>query len=57
MICSTQILAATNSDPNVAVSTVACFLEYLSIGVAFSIWSMPITDLPISASWNRLAST
>ena len=28
MICSVAVLAATNSDPYVAVSTVACFLEY-----------------------------
>ena len=33
MICSVAVLAATNSDPYVAVSTVACFLEYQSVGV------------------------
>ena len=27
IICSEAVLAATNSDPYVAVSTVACFLE------------------------------
>ena len=31
-IWSTAILAATNSDPYVAVSTVACHLEYQSVG-------------------------
>ena len=33
MICSVAVLVATNSDPYVAVSTVACFLEYQSTGV------------------------
>ena len=33
MICSVAVLAATNSEPYVAVSTVACFLEYQSTGV------------------------
>ena len=30
--CSVAVLAATNSDPYVAVSTVACFLDYQSVG-------------------------
>ena len=33
MICSVAVLAATNSDPYVVVSTFACFLEYQCIGV------------------------
>ena len=33
IICSVAVLAATNSEPYVAVSTVACFLEYQSVGV------------------------
>ena len=33
MICSVAVLAATNSEPYIAVSTVACFLEYQSTGV------------------------
>ena len=33
MICSVAVLAAINSDPYVAVYTVACFLEYHSVGV------------------------
>ena len=32
------LLAATNSDPYVAVSTVACFLEYQSVGVWLQKW-------------------
>ena len=31
IICSVSVLAATNSDPYVAVSTVACFLEYQTV--------------------------
>ena len=31
MICSAAVLAATNSDPYVAVSTATCFLEYQSV--------------------------
>ena len=33
IICSLAVLDATNSDPYVAVSTVACLFEYESIGV------------------------
>ena len=33
IICSVAVLTATNSDPYVAISTVACFLEYQSVGV------------------------
>ena len=32
IICLVAVLATTNSDPYVAVSTVACFLEYQSVG-------------------------
>ena len=33
IVCSAAVLDATNSDPYVAVSTVACLFEYESIGV------------------------
>ena len=33
IICSVAVLDATNSDPYVAVCTVACLFEYESIGV------------------------
>ena len=33
MICSVAVLAGTNYEPYVAVSTVAFFLEYQSTGV------------------------
>ena len=39
MIWSVAILAATNSDPKVAVSTVACLLVCQWDGVAFSMFS------------------
>ena len=32
-ICSVAVLDATNSDPYVALSTVACLFKYESIGV------------------------
>ena len=57
MICSTHVLAATNSEPYVAVSTVACFLEYQSIGVLFKKWRIPVTDLPVAMQCIRFAST
>ena len=38
MICSVAVLAATDSEPYVAVSTVACFLEYQSTGVLLTKW-------------------
>ena len=33
IICSVAVLVATNYDPYVAVSTVACLFEYELIGV------------------------
>ena len=56
-IWSTAILAATNSDPYVAVSTVACPLEYQSVGVQMAMWRMAVTDLPVTKSWCKFAST
>jgi len=56
MICSVHVLAATHSEPNVAVSTVDCDLECQSTGVLLSWWRMPATDSPLMRSWCRLAS-
>ena len=56
MTCSVAVLAATNSEPYVAVSTVACFLEYQSTGVLLPKWSHPVKDLPIAKQWFKLAS-
>ena len=50
--------AATNSEPYVAVSTVACFLEYQSTGVLLTKWRHPVRDLPVAKEWfnNRILS-
>ena len=56
MSCSVHVLAATHSDPIVAVSTVDCSLEHQLTGVLLSWWRMPVTDFPLIGSWQRLAS-
>ena len=57
MICSVAVLAATNSEPYVAVSTVACFLEYQSVGVWLQKWRHAVRDAPVATQWRRLASS
>ena len=49
MICSVAVLAATNSEPYVAVSTVACFLEYQSVGVWLQKWRHAVRDAPVAS--------
>ena len=56
MICSVAVLAATNSEPYVAVSTVACFLEYQSTGVLLTKWRHPVKDFPVAKQWFKLGS-
>ena len=56
-IWSTAILAVTKSDPYVAVSTVACHMEYQSVGVPLRMWRMAGTALPVTKSWCNFAST
>ena len=56
IICSVAVLAATNSEPYVAVSSVACFLEYQSTGVLLTKWRHPVKDLPVAKQWFKLAS-
>ena len=56
-IWSTAILAATNANPYVAVSTVACLLEYQPVGVPLTMWRMAVTALPVTKSWCKFAST
>ena len=56
MIFSVAVIAATNSEPYVAVSTVACFLEYQSTGVLLTKWRHPVRDLPVARQWIKLAS-
>ncbi len=57
MICSVAVLAETNSEPYVAVSTVLYFLEYQSKGVLLTKCRIPVTDLPVSISWYKFPST
>ena len=56
-IWSTAILVATNSDPYVAVSTVAYLLEYPSVGVPLTMWRLAVTALPVTKSRCKYAST
>ena len=46
-----------NSDPYVAVSTVACLFQYKSMGVWFTKCKQPVRDLPVAKQWLRFAST
>ena len=48
MICSGAVFAATYSEPYVAVSTVACFLEYQSTGVLLTKRRHPVKDLQVA---------
>ena len=55
MIFSIAVVAATYSDPKVAVLTVACFLEYQLIGVLFIKCKMHVTDFLTTSGasgWN-----
>ena len=55
-VCLMSMISATNSEPYVAVSTVACFLEYQSTGVLLTKWRHPVKDLPVTKQWFKLAS-
>ena len=57
IICSVVVLAATNSEPYVAVSTVACFLDYQLVGVWLQKWRHALRDAPVARQWRRLASS
>ena len=57
IICSVAVLAATNSEPYVAVSTVAYFLEYQSVGGWLQKWRHAVRDAPVARQWRRLASS
>ena len=56
MICSIQVLPATNSAPYVAVSEVDCFLLYDMIGVLLAKCRQPVTAFPERTSCIKLAS-
>ena len=49
-------MAATHSEPYVAVSTVACYMEYQSTGVLLTKWRHPVKDYPEAKQWFKLAS-
>ena len=57
IICSVAVLAATNSEPYVPVSAVACFLEYESVGIWLQKWRLAVRDAPVARQWRRLASS
>ena len=57
MICSVAVLAATNSEPYVDVSTVAWFLEYQSVGVGLQKWRHAVRGAQVARKWWRLASS
>ena len=50
MICSVAVLAATNSEPYVAVSTVTCLFENESVGVVLTKCNTTVTDFPDTMS-------
>ena len=50
MICSVAVLAATTSEPNVAVSTAACLFKYQSIGVVLMKCNTAVTYFPVTVS-------
>ena len=56
MICSVAVLAASNSEPYVAVFTVACLFEDQSVGVVLTKSNTAVTDFPVIMPWSRLAS-
>ena len=55
IVRSFAVLAATNSDPYVEVSTVFCFLEKQSIGVLLMNSMVPVTARPVRRLRYRLA--
>ena len=56
MICSVAVLAGTNSEPYVAVSTLACLFENQSVGVVLTKCHTTVTNFPDTMSWSRLES-
>ena len=56
MIHSVAVLAATDSEPYVAVSKVARLFKYKSTGVVLMKCYTAVTDFPVMMSWSRLAS-
>ena len=52
MICSVAVLAATNSEPYVAVSTVACLFENQCVWVVLTKCNTAMTDFPHGVGWH-----
>ena len=50
MFWSTRVIAATNSEPDVADSTVAYLFENQSPGVELMKWRIAVPDLPVVRS-------
>ena len=50
-ICSVAVLVATNSEPYVAVSTMACLFKSQSVGVVLTKCSTDVTDFLVTISW------
>ena len=51
MIYSVAVLAATNSEPYVAVSAEACLLENQSVEVVLTKCKTAVFDFPVTISW------
>ena len=56
MISYVAVFVATSSEPYVAVSSVACFLEYQSTGDLLTKWRHPVIDFPVAKQSFKLAS-
>ena len=57
IIFSVAVFVATNSEPYVAVSTIACFLEDQSVEVWLQKWMHVVRDAPVASQRRRLASS
>ena len=56
IICSVAVLAATNSEPYVTDSTVACLFKNESVAVVLTKCNIAVTYFPVTISWSQLAS-
>ena len=56
IFCSVAVSAATNSEPYVVISTVACLFKNQSVGVVLTKCSTAVTDFPVTMSWSKVAS-
>ena len=56
VICSVAVLAATNSEPYVAVTTMACLFKNQSVGVVLTKCNTAVTNFPVTILWSTLTS-